>query len=542
MKCKQATYVLVAAVLVLVLALSTRVYFGFTKESFHVDEGITLALTNGNWAPGMDVVTKDAWISGEVAKDMTFNATIAERGSPDIKAIAISTAHDVHPPLYYWLFGYARTILGVHRSVTAGYVLNLALFMLSCVFFVVLVRRIWSDPVIIIAALACFALSSAAVSLSVFLRMYELLQTVCLGLLLSAHCVLFPSVKAEQSVLSRSLEFWLGLVGLFACALAGFLTQYYFLFFVAPVCAFALVWLLVQKRPGDLFWGIVAVLAAFYLADMIFPPMKAHLTESYRAKQSIQNFASAAKPLTRLGSVLAYIGIISRNLVPLAVLVAGIGLAVWNRIASAKKIRKEDEAQPVSARVLDARYEAGSTALFLFIFLTTFSIIAVSAPYQTVRYVAAFFPVYVLAFTGLMRMVLSSRQARVLVAAAALLIAIHGLQKSNLLDFHEDYTTDTPAYYMTDEHPLIMMGTIGGTWKTPLVYVNIASSKDLYVTGADYGANLSRRLDSIADEIVNAKGGNTVYALVCDYFENKPGWEEIGYYGFYWVFKKSYSQ
>ncbi len=517
--------------LVLVASLAARGLYALTKHEWHIDEGITLMLTNGNWMPGLDMADHDEWLTGADIRSRVFSARINRMSAPEFANITEATSVDVHPPLYYWLFAVARKILPDYDGIPAGYALNAVLFAISCALFAWIAWRIFRDPFALAVSLLLFGFSSATASLTVFIRMYELLQTLCLAFLASAVAVLFPlrvGGSSGRGSASRRVGVWIGVAGLFASTFLGLLTQYYFAFFALPICLFALVWLVVDRRPADLLWSVLAIAVAAYFADRLFPTMRQHLTVSYRATQSVRNL-SAGMSWNWAASLVAYAGIVSSNLVPISGAAALAILAILNRARASSPLASAIETEDERAR---RRALSPALALFITVFAVTFFVIALSAPYRTVRYVASFFSAYALAFVLLSARLLPVRQARFLLAAIAIVVVVHGALPSSRRDFHEDYPTGEAAF-MRDGTPLILMGSPEGTWKVPLVYINIPAEKRIYSTRAAVDADVTGRLRAIA----RLSGEEEAYALVCDYIGRKPDFERIGYYGFYDVYR-----
>lgn len=495
---------------------AVRGWFGATKKTFHIDEGYSAALTNGKWTPGTDTAERDRWLDGDRLFAQSFIDALAERGTSDDEAIYKATALDVHPPLYYWVFARARILLGVDRFAFAGYALNMLFYALSAALVLLVAFRATRDWGSALLALAIFVFSSTTISLTLFIRMYELLQFLCLAFLTSALLVLYPAGEGRARVASCSL----GAVGLAAFAFLGLMTQYYFLFFVAPVAAVCLVVLVVQRRVGPLFWAILATVAGLYLAYRAFPEMRDHLTKSYRAKQSL-GFLSKAAMTERFASLWVFARIVSANLVPF------IALAALAVLAIVERVRKTERAARTG-------HERALLAISLAVFAFTFVVISLSAPYRTSRYLGAFFPVYGIAFVLLSRALLSDRGARILVGAAAILVLAHGVQPRNVNEFHEDYALDADPFYMKGEAPLIVFATPeGASWKNIFPYLNIGKGKRIYITYGRMREDITKRLS----EIAASSGESEVYALVDDYFKTKPNFDRVGFYGFYDVYR-----
>jgi MFS family permease len=503
-----------------VLAVVVRIFFGFVKNDYHCDEGITLALTNGTWPVHVATDHRLFWMDMSELSHRMFDSRL-ERGMVDYDTLTIATANDVHPPLYYWLLSDARRILGPPNHRLASITLNMLFFLASCFFFIGIVTRIWKDVRVLYLALILFAFSSATISLTVYMRMYELLQMVCLGFLYSAVLVCFPD-KDRKPVLVLIT----GLLGLAVFSFLGLLTHYYFLLFIAPVCLFAFLYLLVTKRPSALLWSMLVVLVGLYAAMRVFPPMMDQLTKSQRAGQSIANLGTKTT-LSKLESIWVFVRMLSRNLVPLAVLVVAGVLAVYQRVKGRSSATEGGAASAV-------RNTVPFMILMSMVFLFTFTIISISAPYQTVRYFAAFIPAYALAFISLILVLLRYRSALIILAASAILVFAYGVLPGNMNTFHEDYPVPEDRSYLTDDIPLMIIGTPWGfNWKNMVPNMNMPHEKRVYVMEQE-----SVNLYGIARE----SGSNVVYAFVDDYLPESTEYEHISYYAFFHVYRVTLEQ
>ena len=519
---------LVSANAVMVLAvvmagILVRFAFAAAKTDFHVDEGYSVAITTGDWMPGEDAVAHNKWLSRDEVWDTVFLRKLSGPVKSGFSGISAATGRDVHPPLYYWAYGAFRALMGPENFALSGYSLNLFLFAITCALLSAIVWRIRRNWIDVSLTLALFVFSSTAISLTVFIRMYELLQTVCVAFLACALFVLFP-VKGRHGTVATVLS----IAGLCATSFAGLLTHYYFLFFLLPVTAFSAVYLLSRLRLSSLLWCVLAVAIGLYLAYRTFPQMEAHLVESYRARQSV-NALGRSFGISSVSRLVVFAKMVAESLIPLVALLAAIVLAVATRIREAK-------APEARARRLAGRSPLAvpSLVLFLFAFAATFIPIALSAPYRSARYIGAFFPVYALAFASFSFLALPRHAARVLLGATVLLVAINGVQPSSLCAFHEDYSIEGPTVFMRDDKPLILMSTGEGVgWKNMLVYVNLGRDKRIYVANGSAGSDITARLKYLARE----SGGTVAYALVENLFSVPPALERIGYYGFYSVYR-----
>lgn len=518
---KRFCYALIA--LVLVSGIAIRAFFSSAKDTWHVDEGMTVALTNGSWAPGAPPPSEDEWISADELHNLAFNYRMEASKKVEFEKIKVSTAYDVHPPLYYWVFAVLRQHFGVRNYLFSGYLLNILLFIISAAILAMIVQSVFKEPLTVLFALCIFAFSSGALSVTIFLRMYELLQTLCLIFFGSALLVLH-SKDSRGDTTVRVVSLALGSFGLAVSAYCGLLTQYYFLLFIVPVCAYSFVHLVIKKDFTSLLWAVFAVFAGLFFAYKTFPPMLVHLTKSYRAGQSFHNLANTGL-FSRLNSLFAYQAIISKNLVPFILVIALVVFAV----IIARKNKKSGMAQHKADMRIVSLFTLSMTVL-----LFTWFVISMSAPYKTVRYVVSFFPVYLLAFIALTHMLLSKRNAHNMLAISALWVTLHGVIPANLCHFHEDYPLEENAYYMKDNTPLVIMATPeGGRWKNMLLYINLRGERPIFVTEKPMGVDVTAALS----DIVRESGYKTAYAIVDDYYRGEIAHEKIGFYGFYNVYK-----
>lgn len=513
----------VVACAVLVASLAIRVCYGFAKTDYHVDEGITLALTNETWVPASQLGLEGHWMDKQELEDVIFNDNLARIGRVDFKGIAEITAWDVHPPLYYWLFAAARLAVGPANHMAANLLLNCACFLLSALFLVVIMRRAFGDSPVVVIALALFALSSAAVSETLFLRMYELLQLTCMGFLCCAVVAVFPR-EGRFCAVERAFA----VVGLFAFSFLGLLTQYYFLVFLLPVAVASCVVMLRRKDKLAVIACAITVVAGLCLAERVFPAMGKHLTGSQRSGESYDNLfgGNFAKGLKWL---FQYLVMLARYVPAFPALLAALIATLFVRIARAKGY--------VGGNSPDATVDgAGGSfvAILASASIFTFVFIALSAPYQTLRYIVSFTPVYVMLFACLIARLMPGRNGYVLMGVFIALGIVPGLLPGNIAHFHEDYSNANNPSYFTDDKPIIVATMYEGTsWKPLLPFKNIPAHKRVYIASDPVNAPV----ESLCGLVAPDSGSDEVYVLVDEWFARQPDYELIDTYAFYNVYR-----
>lgn len=504
----------IAACALIAIALLVRVGYGIAKTDWHVDEGITLALTNGTWMPPVDTGVFERWMDKGELEDRAFNRRIAELGKVDFAGIYNATARDVHPPLYYWIVAAARLLVGPRNHMAANLLVNGLCFVLSAFLLWLTMKRVAGDEKLALLALALFAFSSAAVSVTLFMRMYELLQAECMLFLFCAAYAVFPRKDGTFGA-----PRWLCVAGLFVSSFLGLLTQYYFLFFVAPVGLVAGI-LLVKRRDFSAFlWCVLAVLVGLYAAYRAFPVMQLHLTVSRRASQSVSNLFWSS-PLGKLSSAGTFAVIALRHMPALiAIPVSAIVAAILGK-------RRKSGGEPVPP--------AGFVAVLLCAVVFTFAIISFSAPYRTLRYLVAFTPAYTMLGVCLAARLLPGRRGAIVLAACLLLGVLPGLLPCNIGYFHEDYAVDAKPAYFSGNEPIIVVSTYAGyTWKNLLLYKRIPSGRKVFVTMRDQGTDLAASLADTAAE----SGASEVIVIADEWLGRQPGLERAGFWGFFDVYR-----
>lgn len=518
-------YVLVWVFLALA-GLGLRGAFMNTKTTWHVDEAISLSIVNDNWPNKKDTSYLNRWLPMKELSAIVFDNTLKTAPMGELLAnTSLQTGYDVHPPLYYWLLALTRKAVGPTSHSLAVFVLNGFLFLVSVYLCVLIAKKLRFSPLMTTAVLLCLAFAKGSVSSTIFARMYELLQVWVLLFAYSVLCIVHEDARKGVRVI---LPFLL----LFLSVYEGLLTHYYMLFVILPVSLTALVLLAKKKRPDVIMWSLLIVIAALTLAMRTFPQMGMHLFGSYRAGESAQTLAGAnlAERLRRLG---AFVSIISSDFFPLviAVLVIVVGAVV-------SRFRKAASAPWLPA--------AGA-AVFTVASLFSVSIVALSSPYQTGRYVAALLPLIIFSIASLLtvfaqgELVVKSGVKRfsqpipaVLMLALAVSIVLGTVIDPKINEFHEDYVLDAKPEYLSDDLPVLLLSTTDAwSWKNMLIYKNISLDKNIYVTDAAGG----KVVNTIIYDLAAETGVKSMYVILDTFFSRRPTLERVGFYGFFEVYK-----
>ena len=290
------------------MQILTMVYFGQVKSGMHEDEYYSYYSTNrtnGFYYPDRE------WVS---TQDILREFVVEEGTGFDFANVKLSQSWDVHPPLYYYLLHIACSLSPNRFSKWQGLIVNLCAFalqqvLLACLVYAVCTMSGCSDGTCRRAALWAVALwgfSPAAISMVMFIRMYSWLTTlVLLSALLHVRLAGMILAKTDGQAKGRGAL-------VFAAAglttLAGFLTHYYFLVYLA----FEGIWMLFicacRRKPKTAFSYALVQTAALGLAVLHYPSCLSHIFRGYRGRQAqaeLFNLQSLRERITFFTSVIS---------------------------------------------------------------------------------------------------------------------------------------------------------------------------------------------------------------------------------------------
>lgn len=303
--------------------MAAAFYFCTLKQGFHEDELYTYystARTNGFY------VEDGKWMDRETIR-REFVVLPGERFQYGL--VKQVQSWDVHPPMYYWVFHTAASLVPGVFSKWIGLSVNLFfhgihLALLTYLSWLACGKR---QKTALIVTLF-YGLTPAAMSGVVFIRMYEML-TVFVLLCAVLHVQAVQRLENEE-LQEKKLPLFKCLLPLAAVTYVGFLTQYYyfiFLFYMAMAFCVYLIWH-DRNLYNCLRYGISQA-AALGLAYLTYPACLGQMFRGQRGAQATANFFDLSNTLERIwfflklmnGYVFGYrfFGILLLAVIPLAV-------------------------------------------------------------------------------------------------------------------------------------------------------------------------------------------------------------------------------
>lgn len=391
--------------IVLIIVVQTIVYViaGVGKNYIHMDEAYSYGSANYNKLEILDDENfNNRWHPAEYYQAY-LNVDWYERW--DLGPVYTNQRDDVHPPLFHLLLRiFMELAPDGEYSKWTGIILNILVFAVEAVFLYLIVDKLLGKEkahlvkafVLTLAA----NLTIAAIGTVIYIRMYALL-TMWVTISAYLHLQLLDTKKVSPKLLA----------GIAVVTLLGFLTQYYFLFFIVPMFVVMAVRYLKNGRWKE-FWAYLGAQAGAAVVSLIVWPWSIkHLFFGYRGQGAISNLTNFAKLGEQVG---IFAGVVTLNVfhytLPL-ILIAMFGLAIYG--LKHKKSLEVDKKQ-------DSYYKA-----LLWPTLVYFVIVAVASPYMDIRYMDAICGImFVVVMFGLYKLlgVVCNEKRRNIVMGVVLLV------------------------------------------------------------------------------------------------------------------------
>ena len=278
-----------------ILQMAAAFWFCTQKQGFHEDEFYTYystARTNGFYVEDGKWMERDAYRNEFVVlPEERFQYGLVKQVQ----------SWDVHPPMYYWVFHTAASLVPGVFSKWIGLSVNLLFHGINLILLTYLsYLAAGRDEDLPFFVTFVYGFSPAAMSGVVFIRMYEMLTTfVLLCAVLHVSTVQRLQGSSGQCDTKISLR---TLLAMAAVTYVGFLTQYYYFIFLFFLAAAFCVWLLWRDRGigNCLRYGFFQVLA-FVLAYLTYPAFPGQMFKGQRGAQATETFFDLSNTFERIG-------------------------------------------------------------------------------------------------------------------------------------------------------------------------------------------------------------------------------------------------
>ena len=298
------TFCLCAAA-ILLISLAFGVYWGMQKQALFIDETFSYMLSNSQTDYGLHAnITPDTWTD---ASAFSTALCVTPGEEFDYHRVYLNQEHDVHPPLYYDVLHTVSSFFPGQFSIWFGIGINMFFYAAGFVVLAAILLLITqNNRALALAILLIYATNCSTMSLLLFIRMYMMFTFFTL-LVTWLHLL----------VLRGKLRFPIFLMLTAISCFLGFLTQYFFLIYMAFLCLLYSIHLLVRKPYGAksiryfvmYAASLLIALGATYVA---FPPWVDHLFSGQRGIGSFSAFSGEA--IFSFVNEKAYYGILNDTL------------------------------------------------------------------------------------------------------------------------------------------------------------------------------------------------------------------------------------
>lgn len=348
--------------LILIIQTIIFVIAGVNKSYIHMDEAYSLGLASYDKVEIQDNEDfYDTWHNKEYYEDYL---TVNDDEVGKYSQVYVNQKNDVHPPLYYLILRIAMGCSQNHYSKWPGIVVNIIIYMFITVFMYLILEKILAnkekskEKAMILAFVS--SITMASLTNVIYIRMYAL-STLNIAITTYLHMKLLDSEKLNYKLL----------IGIGLSALAGSLTHYYYLFYLAMLYLLFAIKYIKEKNFKNLIWYTVAMGVAGILSLAIFPYSINHMFFGYRGQGVISKLMDVPQFLTSIGQYVLKVNRFVFNKM-LLVILAIMLISVLYKLIKKQKVEK------------------GKNKYIKFIILPTlfyFILVAVASPWIELRYI-----------------------------------------------------------------------------------------------------------------------------------------------------------
>ncbi len=432
--------IIISLAIIIIIQILARIYVGYKKEYFHIDEAYSYSLMNYD---KIQITENDDFYDTWHTKDYYIDYLSVNSDEVwNLKPVYENQKNDVHPPLYYLLLRIVASFTIDGFTKWTGIILNIIIYVFSSIFIYLISKRVFKDEKKALFTCLISGLCLGALDTTAYIRMYELVNLFIL-ILTYIHMKLYDKKELEiKDVVT------VGIV-----ALLSSLTHYYTLIYMAVLFIIFVVKYIKAKEYKNLIKYISCFVVAAIVSLIIFPYSFKHMFMGYRGEGAMNSLFNSDTLYTDLA---VYLYVLSKGLVGYT-FVALIILFIVLDVRKKGKIVDNDE-----------------TKLLIIPTAIYFVLVAKMSPYKELRYimpiisVSMIYLIYV--FSRLFELNFKQKTAQIATVALFTIITISPLFTGAHLDF--TYTkmnhlaekieekADVPALYVFNENKIRFLDDI----------------------------------------------------------------------------------
>jgi hypothetical protein len=505
----------VILIAVYALTLGVRVYWFSQKEGLHVDEGLSVAIAcNNDFFISKNYEYGKKYTGKELKKISLVDSMGLKDALADVRSLWKDNRDPPHTNLYYTFL--RLSLVGIKSGdvapiIVRGAVLNLLFFTISFIFFFLLMRLLFSENELLqYAAVFCAFLSTAAISNTLFLRPYQIQET-----LFVIFCYYFVLSLGWKKYIIHEKKFFVGVIKpfLFMSLITGLtlMTGYYAVIFIGLFGLYAVYLQCKNKTFAEIPFYFAVLGMGFLVARILYPKYLSGFF-SYRGTETIRTLSSDVTG--NIKSSLAAAGtFLQKHFFNFQLIGLCVLCLVFIIIMSVRKIKLIEK----NTNQKTAWYIFAASILYLFLVL-------ILAPYKVLRYGMPVFPFFVI----LPAMLIESMGALSRKAAIALMLlmcesfAFNAPRKNNI----ENLFRGKPNKYVFTRNKDTPVYVLNGGWSL-FKYANLIpyvhdEQAYYFIDLLKYLGNYYRKSGIIETiPLPEAENYDNIY-LIIEYFPDPP--------------------
>lgn len=381
---KKLTVILFIAIVLLQIAV--RVFVGYRKEYFHMDEAYSYGLMNYN---KIEITNNsdfyDTWHSKDYYKDYF---EIGNDEVSNFKPVYENQKNDVHPPLFYLLLRIASLFTVGNFSKWSGLILNMIIYAFSSVFIFLIAKKLFKDNKKALLTLLFTGLCLGALDTSAYIRMYEL-----------ANLFVLISTYIHMNLYEKKALEFKDLITVLIVTILSSLTHYYTLIYIGVLFIIFVMKYIKNKEYKNLIKYIATFAVAAGISLAIFPYSINHIFNGYRGVGATGNFIDFKEFKE---SIRTYLEILGKNLfgnkeIAISIMSLLVILTIHSIIRQKRKNNKNNTSintkmntnmnTKTNTNTVDFSVKVNKLIkLILFPMIVYFVLVAKITPYKELRY------------------------------------------------------------------------------------------------------------------------------------------------------------
>lgn len=408
-------------VIIILILIGIRVYFGYQKEDFFMDETFSYTLMNMKEGAGMIQTAPEfnnVWISGNKIKEMLV---VSKDEVLRYDTVYYNQTQDVHPPLYYFLLHTASALSFGNFTKWTGIILNIIIFVGICAVLYIIGKKIFKSTIWAFVLVAIYGVSTGAIFSTLFIRMYELLILFVLLYLNKIIDILKMNVIENKNISKKDI---IQLVTIFVL---GMLTHYHFIIISVLISLVLFIIMLFKKVKISRICTYVGInILGLLIYSAIYPSFYTHMFGTQRGTESTGNLLNLADYADRIKRGINVFdvnifGEVGKIIIPIFILF--ITLAVIKKILEngLKKVEERD-GKKEETECID-KYILGIVIISTIIY---FMLVGKIVPFMSIRYFLIIVPLIHIVLVYIFKFVMETLVKKEILRISMVVIIILG--------------------------------------------------------------------------------------------------------------------